>query len=98
MYGLIGKIEATQGGGKQLAGILAGLTEMPGCALYLAAIDEADPDMVWVTEVWESREHHAASLSLPAVQDAIAEGRSLIVGFKERHETVPIGGIGIAVR
>jgi hypothetical protein len=40
-------------------------------------------------------ERHKASLSLPAVQGAIARGRPLIAGFGERFETNPIGGHGL---
>jgi len=36
-----------------------------------------------------------ASLSLPAVQAAIAKGRPMIAGFRTRMETVPIGAHGL---
>ena len=74
MYGLIGKIRATQGDRDRLAEILInGLSDMPGCLSYVVARDPADADVLWVTEVWTSREHHAASLELPRVQAAIDE-------------------------
>jgi len=38
---------------------------------------------------------HDASLSLPAVRDAIAKGRPLIAGFSNQVETVPLGGFGV---
>lgn len=95
MYGLVGKIRAHRGAGEKLAAILAGMGQMPGCLAYIAAIDGTDPDIVWVTEVWTSREAHTESLTLPSVQAAIADGRPLIEGFEERHETVPAGGIGL---
>lgn len=95
MYGLIGKLRAVEGQAERLATILAGMGDMPGCLGYVAALDPEDPDVVWVTEVWETTEAHAASLQLPAVQAAIAEGRPLIAGFEERHETQPIGGVGL---
>lgn len=44
----------------------------------------------------ESAEAHKASLALPAVKDAITKGRSLIAGFSDRVETVPIGGHGLS--
>lgn len=95
MYGLIGKLRAVEGEAERLAAILAGMGDMPGCRSYVAALDPRDPDVVWVTEVWETAEAHAASLQLPAVQAAIAAGRPLIAGFDERHETRPVGGIGL---
>jgi quinol monooxygenase YgiN len=68
---------------------------MPGCLSYVVAADTADADALWVTEVWEDQAKHQASLQLPAVQAAIAKGRSLIAGFSNRTETKPLGGYGI---
>lgn len=96
MYGLIGRMRAVDGGRDELAAILAGMGEMPGCLSYVVAGDDSDPDALWVTEVWESAEAHAASLGLPAVQAAIERGRPLIAAFEQRIETRPIGGIGLA--
>jgi quinol monooxygenase YgiN len=95
MYGLIGKIAAVSGGRYELAGILSGMGAMPGCLSYIVATDPADEDGLWVTEVWESAEAHAASLQLPAVQAAISRGRPLIAGLESRVETSPVGGIGL---
>ena len=95
MYGLIGRIKATSGRRNELAAILAGMGAMPGCLSHIVAEDADDPDSLWVTEVWESKQAHAGSLSLPAVQDAIARGRSFIAGFETRIETIPVGGIGL---
>ena len=69
--------------------------QMAGCLSYVTAADPEDPDMLWITEVWESRDAHEASLRLPTVQAAIQEGRPLIAGFVHRYETVPIGGTGL---
>lgn len=99
MYGLIGRIKATAGKRAELAAILLeGTGEMPGCLSYMVAEDMADPDALWVTEVWDSKEAHAASLQLPAVQAAIAKARPIIAGFDSRAETVPLGGVGLPRR
>ncbi len=95
MYGLIGKIVAVEGKRAELAEILTGMEAMPGCSSYLVGADAADPDGLWVTEVWVSQEAHAASLELPAVQTAIARGRDLIAGVENRVETEVLGGIGL---
>ena len=97
MYGLIGKLRALPGRRDELASILlAGTGAMPGCLSYIIAMDAADADALWVTEVWESQGSHRASLALPAVQQAIAKGKPIIAGFGERFETAPIGGVGLA--
>ncbi len=96
MYGLIGKMSATKGQRDALCAILLeGTGSMPGCLSYVIALDPVDEDGLWITEVWDSRETHAASLTLPAVKAAIAKGRPLIAGFSNRVETTPVGGYGL---
>ena len=97
MYGLIGRMKVAQGQRDALISILLeGLSGLPGCLSYIVAQDPTDPDAIWVTEAWDSKESHQASLSLPSVQQAISRGRPLIASFGERFETTPIGGQGLA--
>lgn len=97
MYGLIGKMTAVPGQRDALIDILLdGVSGMPGCLSYIVARDPADADAIWITEVWDSRDSHRASLSLPAVQQAIARGKPLIAGFSDQTETEPVGGQGLA--
>lgn len=97
MYGLIGKIKATPGQRDTVvAALIEGTAEMPGCLSYVVAHDPSDPDAIWVTEVWKSKEDHQASLSLPQVQQAIKRARPHIAAFGERFETLPVGGQGLA--
>ncbi len=96
MYGLIGQMRAVPGRRDELAAILLeGTSDMEGCLSYVIAADPADPDGLWITEVWRDRESHAASLTLPRVRSAIERGRPLIAGFGERIETEPLGGHGL---
>jgi quinol monooxygenase YgiN len=96
MYGLIGKMSAVAGKRDELLAILLDATQaMPGCLSYVLAIDPADADALWITEVWTDAASHQASLTLPAVQAAIAKARPLIAGFSNRVETVPVGGAGL---
>jgi len=96
MYGLIGKMLCVEGKREDVAAILAkGIVGMPGCLSYIVANDNVDPTALWITEVWVDQAHHQASLALPAVQEAIKQGRPFISGFGERFETTPIGGQGL---
>lgn len=96
MYGLIGKITAVAGKRDELIAILVNATgEMPGCLSYIVAKDAGDADAIWVSEVWDGQSSHQASLALPAVKEAIAKGRPLIVGFSNRVVTTPVGGVGL---
>lgn len=97
MHGLIGKMRAKPGQRDALIAILlGGVSGMPGCLSYVVAHDPADPDAIWVTEVWDSADSHKASLSIPSVMDAISRGRPLIAGFELHIETTPVGGHGIS--
>ena len=97
MYGLIGKMIAAPGKRDELISILLnGTKDMPGCLSYVIAKDSADENALWVTEVWESQAAHTESLSLPIVQQAMAQGKPMIKGFGERFETTPVGGHGLA--
>ena len=96
MYGLIGKVTTVAGQRDALAAILLeSTTAMPGCFSYVIAADPAEPDALWITEVWDNAASHQASLALPAVQAAIARAKPLIAGFSNRVETVPLGGYGL---
>lgn len=91
MYGLIGKIRAAAGKRDDLIAILLEGTEaMPGCLSYVVAKDTESPNDIWITEVWQTKEQHAASLSLSQVKDAIARGKPLIASFEFRAETEPV--------
>jgi quinol monooxygenase YgiN len=99
MFGLIAKITAKAGKRGELGAILiAGISGMPGCLSYIVGNDPNDLDVLWITEVWETKELHAASLQLPSVRDAIAIGRPLIAAMDIVSETLPIGGQGIKIR
>ena len=91
-YGLLGQLMAVPGKRSELIGyLLEGTKAMPGNLAYIVGEDLSDPDSVWITEVWRSKADHDASLSLPAVQQAIASARPLIAGFGTRAETRPVG-------
>jgi quinol monooxygenase YgiN len=86
---MIGRMTAVAGRRDEL---LAALAEgsgdpMPGCLSYVIAKDLADADAIWVTEVWDTKESHDASLALPRVQAAITKARPLIAGFDRGAET-----------
>ncbi len=94
MYGLIGQMLAHPGKRDELVAILSESSgEMPGCHSYVIAQDATNPDALWITEVWHSKDMHADSLKLPDVQAAIAKARPLIAGFGHRFETTPVAGI-----
>ena len=56
----------------------AGTRDMPGNISYEITKDGADEAVIWIAEQWEDEAAHKASLSLPSVREAIAQGRPMI--------------------
>jgi len=99
-YGRYGKLEARPGQRDAVVAILVRAaeemaTQLPGCLLYLVSESSTEPDIVWVTEVWASREDHQASLQLPSVKTAISEAMPLLTGRFDGDEVVLVGGVGL---
>lgn len=97
MHGLIGKMIAAPGKRDELIAILLESTAgMPGCLSYVVARDPKDANAIWITEVWDNKDSHAASLTQPAVKAAIAKAKPIIAGFGDYVTTEPVGGVGLA--
>jgi quinol monooxygenase YgiN len=97
MYGLQGKLTAKPGQRDALMALLLGSSRsaMPGCRLYVLSEVPSEPDAIAITEVWDDKAAHDASLQLESVRAAIAAGRPLIAGFGDSLELRPIGGQGL---
>lgn len=91
MYGLIVRLTVQDGKRNEMIDVLRQSADnMPGCVSYVVAKDATDEQSIWVTEVWDSEESHAASLSLPAVRNAIPLGRQLVTAFDRVAVTTPV--------
>jgi quinol monooxygenase YgiN len=91
MYGLIGKFSAQSGRRDELIAVMTeGSVSMPGCLSYVIAKDAADADALWVTEVWDNKQSHVASLNIPEVKATITRAMPLIAGFDQHTETEPV--------
>ena len=96
MYGLIGSMSAAPGRRDDLIAILTeAVSNMPGCLSYVVAKDAKDENTIWITEVWDSKESHDASLALPELRTAIAAARPMIIGFSNDVITASVGGYGL---
>jgi quinol monooxygenase YgiN len=99
-YGLHGKLTATAGNQDKLASILLQAATLvstaKGCHLYLVSQDNSDPDAVWITEVWDSKEDHDSSLHAPGVKELITQAMPLLNGRPQKGQELEIlGGAGI---
>jgi quinol monooxygenase YgiN len=96
MWGMIAKITVVPGKGDEMLAILKeSAADMPGCLSYVVANDATDGNTIWVTEVWDSMASHEASLSLPAVKNAIPRGKAIVLNFEKIAVTSPVWGAGL---
>ncbi|HEY7177448.1 MAG TPA: antibiotic biosynthesis monooxygenase [Micromonosporaceae bacterium] len=97
-YGRTGSMRTTPGHRDDVVAILCSGADglrAGGCSLYVVGIDPADDARIWVTEVWESHEHHAASLHLPETKAAIASAMPMLTGEFTVQEMNVVGGLGV---
>jgi quinol monooxygenase YgiN len=66
-----------------------------GCRSYLVGSNDEHPDLIYVSEVWDSKQAHDDSLQLPSVKAAIAEAMPLLTGEFDGHECAIAGGLGL---
>jgi quinol monooxygenase YgiN len=80
MFMLHGRLAAKPGKRDELLAILTAddAVTLPGCRLYVVAVDPDDADGVWATEIWESQDAHDASLKIESVRARIALAMPLI--------------------
>ncbi len=97
-YSYIGSMRTKPGRRDEVIAImLSGVDGLKaaGCHSYVVCTSEQDPDIIWVTEVWQSKEHHDASLKLPEVGAAVAAAMPMLTGEFTRQELSVVGGLGI---
>ena len=96
MYGLITKIAVVPGRRDEITAILKeSASGMQGCLSYVVANDSSDPNLIWVTEVWESQARHEASLSLPSVRNGMMRAKGAISAVDRIAVTMPVWGAGL---
>ena len=97
-YGYFGSMKTKPGLRDEVVAILLGGAEglrAAGCSLYAVGVSDSDPDLILVSEIWQSREHHARSLQLPETKQAIARAMPMLTGEFTRQEMTVVGGLGV---
>ncbi len=92
LYGLIVRLTSAAGRREELIAAMGGedSATIAGCLSFIVAKDAADEDVLWITEVWESRESHEASLEAPQVKEGLAGADTLIVRSEKVATTTPV--------
>jgi len=98
-YGFIAKFRAKPGQADALAGILLeasrGVAEVRGAQLYAVSRDPKDEHLIHVMEIWDSKEDHDQSLTLPDTREMIGRAMPLIDGKPEGTTLQVLGGLGV---
>ncbi|MDQ6423520.1 putative quinol monooxygenase [Paenibacillus sp. LHD-117] len=97
-YTMFGQLTAQPGKRGELAKIMLESAEtlegMEGCIFYIVNEAVEDLDTLWIMELWENQEAHAASLKNEKVLAVIQSCRPLIAGVSA-VPVRPIGGKGL---
>jgi quinol monooxygenase YgiN len=97
-YGYFGTMRVKPGHRDEVVATLVGGADglrAAGCDLYVVGTSDTDKDLIWVNEVWVSREAHANSLQLPEVKAAITKTMPLLTGEFTGQELDIAGGLGV---
>lgn len=98
-FGYIGSMRTKPGHRDDVVTILTrgqdGLRDA-GCRVYAVGLDPEDEDKIWVSEIWESAQHHADSLQLPGTRAAIAEAMPMLTGEFSGQKVEIVGGLGVS--
>ncbi len=100
MYLLHGKLQAKPNQANELADILLEASKLvstaKGCKLYLIGKDENEPNSVYVTEIWDSKDDHDNSLKVEGVRELIMKAMPILDGQPTKGQELEIlGGTGI---
>lgn len=97
-YGYFGTMRVRPGHRDEVVATLVGGADglrAAGCDLYVVGTSDTDKDLIWVNEVWVSKEAHASSLQLPEVKAAITKTMPLLTGEFTGQELDIAGGLGV---
>lgn len=70
------------------------LTRASGCIYYLISTTE-EPDVVWISELWTSKEAKDAVAMKPESAKAMKELMPLVASMTDRTNLTVVGGTGI---
>ena len=88
MYGIINRFTAHPGRRDELiAAMTSDAGGMEGCHSFVVALDPVDPDAMWLTEVWESKDHWQVSVDQLGVKESLAVAIPLVKDWGTTVET-----------
>jgi quinol monooxygenase YgiN len=100
-YALINKLISKSGKRSEVIRILLEsgkpFDHNAACIFYFVYEDAQDPNVIWVEDLWTSKEAHTIALRNPDLISFITQTIPLLEGLPEQTEIIPSGGKGLAV-
>jgi quinol monooxygenase YgiN len=101
LFGLFGKLTAHEGKRDALLEKMMKAADLmnsvPGCLLYVVATSDAEPNSVFITELWKDEDSHGASLSMAGVRSLILETMPLLAEQPSGTKVKAVGGKGLDI-
>jgi quinol monooxygenase YgiN len=70
------------------------LSRTHGCVYYVIGTTE-EPDTVWISELWTSKEAKDALAASPETEEVMKELMPLVVSMSNRTVMTVVGGLGL---
>jgi quinol monooxygenase YgiN len=98
-YALINKLAAKPGQRDRVIEILLESMKLfgdnPACLYSIVHEAIADPNELWVADLWTSKEEHEAALQVPELRPFVEAAIPLLEGMPQQTELRPVGGKGL---
>lgn len=97
-YGYLASMKTKPGHRDDVVAILlSGVDNLSqaGCNLYIVSVSTDDDNAILVSEVWQTKERHDASLQLPETRAAISKAMPMLTGEFTSQELSVVGGLGV---
>jgi quinol monooxygenase YgiN len=65
------------------------------CLLYLVSESQDDPNLIWVVDLWTTKEAHTEALKARELRPFVEQAMPLLEGMPEQIEVRPVGGKGV---
>jgi quinol monooxygenase YgiN len=98
-YSLLNKLTAKPGQRQNVVDILLESGKLfddnSDCYLYLVAESADEPDVIWVVDLWTSKEAHEEAVKAPELRPFVEKSLPMLEGMPEQIEVRPVGGKGL---
>lgn len=95
-YGVWNKLITKPGKRDEVIGILhesGKLLDDPACLMHMVSEAPDDPDVIYVTDLWTSKERHETALKTPELRPFVEKAISLLEGMPEQTDFMPVSGV-----